>query len=181
VSVGRLISWKGHSNLIEAISTIPEGLRQGLKVLIVGYGLEEDKLRQLIKSNSLENNVYLLGARDDVVEILCASDVFSLVFSYSPDMKVTEVISISIIEAMAARLPIFVGDYANSQNYIIDGKNGFIVPPYNPSALGDKILLLKNNKSLREEIGKNGQIFALETFGIKQIVENYAKLYNSLS
>ena len=94
--VATLRSWKGHADLIEALSALPEAAM----VVIVGDGPQEDNLKSQVAARKLENRVVLVGRQPDVVPYLHAADAFVLP-SYA-----NEGVPQAMLQAMACELPI---------------------------------------------------------------------------
>ncbi|MDR3546822.1 MAG: glycosyltransferase [Candidatus Pacebacteria bacterium] len=179
VAIARLIAWKGHRLLIEAFASIAEQVPQA-KLYIVGGGPDFDELQRIINAGHLQECIYLTGFRTDIYEILAASDIFSLVFTF-PEGVQGDAIGIAGFEAMAFGLPVIVGAYRNAKRYVIDGENGIVVPPGNPDALGQAILRLTEDKTLRETIGKHAHNFIEKNLSLNTIVPIYESIYKLLT
>lgn len=178
VSVGRLIPWKGHENLIKSFSYIIKKYNS-IKLIVVGWGSGEEYLKKLIIKLGLEKNVKILGTREDVYEILSVSNIFSLVLSYGKEIN-AESIGIAGFEAMAFGLPPIVGDYPAVHKFIKNGVNGIIAEPNNPKALADSITLLVEEKDKRLFIGENARKYIESDLSWRKLVKIYESLYCSI-
>jgi glycosyltransferase involved in cell wall biosynthesis len=172
--VANLIPYKGHLDLLEALGQIRDRLASRFKVLCVGrdegaQGELEARCRQL----GLDDTVIFLGVRNDVADLLGASDI-ALLTSHQ------EGFSNSIIEAMAAGLPLVVTDVGGNAEAVVDGETGLVVPARQPAALGDAILELATDDELRGRFGRAGQERARRLFSLEGCVDRYERLYRGL-
>jgi len=133
VIVANLIPYKGHRDLIEAFEQAAPQIPAGWRLLIVGRddGIGTN-LRSQVRSARIEPNVLFLGARDDVSDLLAASDV-NLLSSHQ------EGFSNTVLEGMAAQLPAIVTDVGGNPEAILDGECGIVVPPHQPDRLAAAI------------------------------------------
>lgn len=99
VNVGRFHSQKNHPFLIRVFKELYEKDRSSV-LLLVGTGEDEDDIRDLVQDTGLEGSVMFLGMRDDVDEILQASDAFLLPSHF-------EGLPVVIVEAQASGLPCY--------------------------------------------------------------------------
>ena len=63
---------------------------------------------------------------------------------------------------------------------IIDGYNGFLVEPKNPSEIAQKIIWIIENPALAKNMGLNGRKLVEEKFDVKKRTEKIFTLYNKL-
>jgi glycosyltransferase involved in cell wall biosynthesis len=86
----------------------------------------------------------------------------------------------TLIEAMSCGVPCISFDCPHGpRNIITDGKNGYLVEPYNIEALAERICHLIENEELRKEMGKEARKRA-EDFTIDDIMGKWIKLFNSI-
>jgi glycosyltransferase involved in cell wall biosynthesis len=81
---------------------------------------------------------------------------------------------------MACGKPVVASRVGGLPDQIIDGYNGFLVPPRDPKALADRILYLLENPSEARRMGLNGRKLAVERFDIEKRVDKIVKLYQEL-
>ncbi|MBS1636790.1 MAG: glycosyltransferase [Bacteroidetes bacterium] len=86
----------------------------------------------------------------------------------------------SVVEAMAAGLPVISTDQGAIVESVQDGVNGFIVPPGNPAAIAEKLQTLLMDKSLREAMGKQSRSLYLNNFTEANMVENFSRTFQSV-
>ncbi len=83
-------------------------------------------------------------------------------------------------EAMACGKPVVATNVGGLPDQVVDGFNGFLVPPGDPKALADRILYLLDNPSEARRMGLNGRRLAVERFSIEKRVDGILELYESL-
>lgn len=122
IMIGRLVAEKGYPELVEAMRPLNAHL------WIVGERLASDHARAIDDTlNAIENDpwlgqkIRLLGYRDDVPDLLRASDIFVL-----PSHR--EGMPRSIIEAMLTGLPVVATNIRGSRELVVDGETGTLVP-----------------------------------------------------
>ena len=120
-----------------------------------------------------EKSIEWWGRRDDVPEILQQSTIACLP-SYREGMPKF------LLEAASAGLPIVTTDVPGCREVVINGENGYLVPPRNPEALADAIKKLLNDKTLRRKMGGKGRALVEREFGIEKIVEEILSLYQRM-
>ena len=143
--------------------------RQDLKFVLIGDGPDFSACEEYIRNKNLNENIFLLGNRLNVKELLPDLDVFVLLSKW-------EGLPLSIIEAMFCGLPIIASDVGGNRELIEDGVNGFLVN-HDINYISDKIIHLYDNAELMKSIGKNNKEKAHKMFNIKSMVGNYIKVY----
>jgi len=86
-----------------------------------------------------------------------------------------------IVEALAAGLPIISTDMGAISESVIDGFNGFIVPPDAPEEIAKKINLLYSNNKLRQSMSDNSRKLYLENFTAEKMVNKYIDVFHKIS
>jgi glycosyltransferase involved in cell wall biosynthesis len=174
VVVANLISYKGHTDLIEALGQISERLPAGWRVLCAGRDQGfQSKLERLAAERGVKTNVRFLGEYTDVPALLAGAD-FSVLSSWE------EGFSNVILESMSARLPMIVTDVGGNPEAVVDGETGLVVPSHDPSVLGQAILRLACDAGLRDRLGGAGQKRAEQEFSIERCVASHHALYEEL-
>ncbi len=157
---------KNYSFLIKATPEILK-LNPKIKILIIGDGPERKELENLIIELRLQNSVLLIGDLPDAYRFLKAFDLFTLTSRY-------EGMSITLIEAMQAGLPLITSDVGgakemlNDENliYKLDNKKEFI----------SKLSTLILNEALRSSVSIKMNEES-KKFDIKNTVDSYLKIY----
>jgi len=185
LTVSRFYPRKGFDTVLKAIKSIIDDTPNiPIKYFIVGDGEERTKIAKLITQLNLEKSVVLLGAIDDYLKnkYYKLSDIFILV----PEVKKDSIegFGIVFIEANYFKLPVIGSRSGGVKIAVEDGKSGFLIKPRDDKGLKEKILLLYDNKVLREKLGEYGhervkRLFnwkenALEYYKIiKKVIQNY--------
>ncbi|MFA5746642.1 MAG: glycosyltransferase [Candidatus Paceibacterota bacterium] len=177
-NAARLIPWKGHADLIKSFSKVVAALPNA-KLLIAGWGPLEEELRKQIIDLDLEGNIFLLGCRRDVKEILKIADVFSLPYNFKGRFN-GGWMSIAIMEAMAASKPIVITAVPGVEIAVVDGKTGVVVPSGNTDKLAEAFLFLINDPKTSEMMGRDGHDLAKKNFNIEDKVRQYEAVYEKL-
>jgi glycosyltransferase involved in cell wall biosynthesis len=151
--VGRLEPEKGVTRIVN----IAEKLRT-VDFIIVGYGSQEQELRNQIKIKNL-SNIQLLGMIDHnlLPQIYKKAHVL-LLPSY------TEGVPVVMLEAMMSELPVIVTDVGSVKEILNDDKGGFVVPIASTEEIIKKIQILMEHENLRMELGKLGRINVISKF-----------------
>ena len=129
-TVAALVPVKGLEYFLEAARSVSSEVPRTAFV-IAGGGVLEETLRKMAKDLGLD--VRFLGPRKDVPLVLSALDVFVL-------PSLSEGMGLSIMEAMAAGLPVVATEVGGVPELVVDGRTGILVPPKDPDALAEAIL-----------------------------------------
>lgn len=129
--VANLRPVKGLDDFIGAAALVAEEF-PAAHFVIVGQGEEEPGLRELAARNGLGARLHFAGPRSDVPELLQCLDV-GVLASHS------ESFSNSVLEYLAARLPVVVTDVGGVREAVEDGRQGFIVPPRAPARMAEAL------------------------------------------
>lgn len=172
MTVARLSPAKDHKTGLAAIQHLHQ---QGLKThwILAGDGPERAELERLVDGHHLRSHVHFLGTRHDVPELLPAADVFML-------CSITEGIPLTVIEAMAAQVPVAATKVGGLQEMINDRVNGLLTPPQDSHALGESLRILKTDGELRQSIVTAGKVTAENRFSWDGMIQAYADLYQEV-
>ncbi len=169
--VANIIPYKGHHDMIIAISRMVKIELPEFIVICVGRDNGDGKKLQLFSSQSgAAEKIIWLGERNDVPEILCTSDI-GLLCSYQ------EGFSNSILESMAARLPMVVTNVGGNSEAVSDAVCGYVIPPHDPTCIVTALIKLINSKEDRRRMGVASRKKIEEKFTQEQCVEQYLDLY----
>lgn len=144
--VGNLRCQKNHKCLLYAFQLLEAEIPQ-VRLLIVGAGPEEESLKQLSRDLGIHTKVTFTGAKLSTWDIYPIFDIYCLPSHY-------EGLPLTILEAMAAEIPV-VGTKVNGiRDIITNGKTGILVEPDNPAALAKGIKQLICNKEFCKCLSK---------------------------
>ncbi len=166
-------SWiKGHEDFIEAAKIVSDEM-PNTKFLLIGDGSNKERIADNVKRLGIRNNVLFLGKREDVPELLSTMDV-SVNASYSEGMSNT------LLESMAAGVPIVATAVDGNIETVIGGHAGLLVPPKNPQAMASAILKILKDKNLAQQMCENGREAVQGKFALKTMLKNMEGLYSDL-
>lgn len=169
--VGALTESKGVSDLIASFKKVK---RKNDRLLLVGGGPLEKKLRNLATSLKLQDSVVFMGVIPHwkIAEIYNLADIFVLP-SY------IEGLSSSLLEAMSCGKPTLTTYPSHSFRHdaVINGFNGLLVRAGDLDALSSSLRLLVDDVKLRRKLGENARKTAREKFDWSIIASKIHKLY----
>lgn len=168
LSVGELNKNKNHEVIINAIAELKD---PNLMYLICGQGSREIYLKQLAVRLGIAEKVKFLGFRNDVAEIYKLADVF--VF---PSYR--EGLSVSLMEAMSAGLPIICSSIRGNFDLIKDGEGGYLVAPDDIGGFVEKLKAVKNSAEIRHKMGRQN-ISEVKQYDQSAIKTQMQKLYTN--
>ncbi|WP_040207164.1 glycosyltransferase family 4 protein [Neobacillus jeddahensis] len=149
ITLTQLIPRKGLKNLIESWNDSDNRLKSDAELLILGDGPEKEDLIELLVRRQIYN-VQLLGNKSytEVAEYLQASDIFIL-----PTLE--DLFSLSVMEAMASKLPVMTSIYNGARELIIESKNGYV---FDSKSKEDTIKALNNMYSDKGRLNEMGNL-----------------------
>lgn len=174
-AVGRHVSYKGYDYLLKAFSKLPKDC----SLYLGGVGPETAKLKELVISLNLENQVHFVGyiPDEDLGSYLNACDVFC--FS---SVSQNEAYGITQIEAMLLEKPVVGFELHNGTTFVNqNGVTGIVVENKNINAYAEALLLLKNNPPLRKKLGHQAKERAQQLFSVEKMVNDTLKLYKKVT
>jgi len=172
-SVGRLVERKGFQWFVYKV--FPEVLKKRKEslYLIVGEGKLRSRIEKEIERNALAGKVFLLGeVKDQTLKLLYnASDLFIMPnISVEKDM---EGFGLVALEANSAGLPVIASKLEGIKDALKDGKNGFLVEPYDIQEFVNVITALLEDDRTREKMGRNARKYTLENYSCEKIARKY--------
>lgn len=175
--VGRYDPQKDHKNLISALGILKKkGVK--FKSVIIGTNLDDDNkiLKNLQMEYDLDSEVRFLGRRDDIPSVMNGINLFVLSSSFG------EAFPNVLNEAMACGTPCVTTDVGDAA--LIVGETGWVVPPKDPQALADAIMLAtqENQKDvcrawLNRKHASRERI--VENFSIEKMIDGYHRVWSN--
>jgi glycosyltransferase involved in cell wall biosynthesis len=161
---------------IEVASRVLNRCSDGVH-LFAGDGPMSTDVRRRIAELGLGDRIRLLGARDDIPDLMSASDV--LLFASRPDGM--EGMPTIMIEAGMSGLPVVGFDVAGSGEVVVDGQTGVLIPWGSVEELSDAALELLIDDEHRHSMGSAARRACIERFDVSQLAPRYLDLYEELS
>jgi len=172
VTAGRLVLVKGHTYLITAFAHVVKEI-PNVRLVFLGDGELKEALFVQTKTLGLENHVLFLGMRNDVPEIISASDLFVL-------PSINEGFGVVLLEAMAMKCPIVATNVGGIPEVVLDGETGILVPPKDPEQLARGIIKLLKDQTLARQLAESGYQRLKAYFDIKDTIVKIEHLYKEL-
>lgn len=157
---------KGHKTLFNAFLKLQQKA-PSVKLVLVGTGPEEANYK---KEYGFLTNVHFLGWRNDIPQLLAASDILVL-----PSLK--EAFGLVILEAMASHTVAIATDNGGAVDIIEHGKTGYLVPPENSQAIVDALFTILQNPDQKRDIEKAAFERVEEHFTAQVMAKNTADIY----
>lgn len=132
---------KGHRYLFGAFEKLQKEFPT-LNLVLVGKGPLEKEFKEDYGHNP---NIHFLGWRDDIPQILRASDIFVL-----PSLK--EAFGLSVVEAMASETAVIATDSGGVKDIIKHNTTGYLVQPSSSDAIADAIRALILNPDMKKDL-----------------------------
>ena len=170
--IGRLAKQKRVEDLIWAVETLRQ-IRPRLHLIVIGDGPERERLEQFTRDVHCIGHVHFLGHRDDAAQFLPALDVVCLASSF-------EGMSNSVMEAMAAGLPVLASDIPPNRELVVPGETGFLFKLADSVGIMQFLRRLIDEPGLAEGLGRAGRERIEREFSIERMVDGYANVYRQL-
>jgi glycosyltransferase involved in cell wall biosynthesis len=167
VSVGRLKYPKDFATFVAALERLEVG---SFRALVIGDGPDREALSAELARTGLGEIVELAGERGDVPDLLAASDIFVL-------SSRSEGLPVSILEAMAAGLPVVASAVGGVAELVEDGETGLLVPAGDADALAVALRRLVVDPELRQGLGAAGRRRAEAHFDLPAFREAHLGLF----
>lgn len=174
IIVARIDGLKGHELLLWSLTLLPASTAQKTRLLVAGDGAKREAMEELAHDLKLgSEKVLFLGHRRDVSDLLSAADFFAL-----PSLM--EGLPLSMLEAMAHRLPVVATPVGGIPELVEEGTHGLLTPVDDAKSLAMAIERLVEDPRLRRQLGDNGRRRVEEEFGFERMIDSYEELYCSL-
>lgn len=172
ITVANLRPEKAHETLIDAAAILIKEYPDA-EFLIVGGGERLAALKALADRRGVASHVRFLGHRDDVPALMAESDVFAL-----PSRS--EAFPNSVLEAMAAGLPIVACSVGGIPELIDQERNGLLVPAGNATALSAALGRLMASPEWAASLGRAARQTVEARFSFDRMVRSFEGLYLDL-
>ncbi|MBU4376335.1 MAG: lipopolysaccharide heptosyltransferase II [Candidatus Omnitrophica bacterium] len=171
-TIGRLSPVKGQEVLLKAASRVSDSV-PSLKVLMVGDGPDEKRLRKIADTLGIGDNVVFSKSAKDTKKPLSVMDIFIL-----PSVK--EGLGLSLLEAMASAKPCIASRVGGIENVIKDKKNGILFNVGDAEDLARKIVDLLNDKKTMSALGEKAREEVLRDFTLDKMADKVENLYKKV-
>lgn len=170
--VGRLVPIKDVGTLIRAVALARRRVPR-VRLLVAGDGECRRALQQIAASLDLADAAIFLGWRDDVVALYASMDMFAL-------SSLNEGTPVSLIEALAAGLPVVATDVGGVRDVLREGRLGALVPPRHPEGLADRICEVAQDRAAARLQAESARQDVRARYGADQLTAQMAALYEEV-
>ena len=168
--VGRLDQQKGLPDLLDAAERVI-ALKNNWHLALAGDGPCRDwLLDQISKRSAFHGKVHWLGRRDDIPNVLKSADVLVLA-------SLWEGMPNSVLEAMAAGITVIGTAVEGTEDLVINGDTGWLVPPGDASTLAGAMLEATKSSDRLKRYGEAGHLRAEREFSLEATVAAYEQLW----
>jgi L-malate glycosyltransferase len=171
-TVARLDPVKDLLSLLEAFSIVRSHIPDALLV-IVGDGPEREAIERRAALPDLAGAVRMTGFRSDVRALLPAADIYV-------SSSISEGVSITILEAMAAAVPVVATAVGGTPEVLALETGGTLVPARDPYGLARAVITLAEDAPRRRAIGAEGRRRVETAFTVDRMVAEYTRIYRRL-
>lgn len=175
MSVARLVSWKGHEGLIDALVDIPDA-----HLLIIGWGPLETSLKQRAETQGVLSRVHFLGRRTDVYTLFAIADCYVQAHQHSGKHS-WEGPNLSQIEACAAGIPSVSTAVPRIEELIEEGITGHLAAMGDSRALAQAIQKTLRDTENAKRMADVAKERALKQYAVDDMVHIYEYLYEHLT
>jgi glycosyltransferase involved in cell wall biosynthesis len=170
-TISRLFYLKGHDDLLDIAPEMCARL-PNLRFLWIGDGLLKAEFERRTEQTGLRDRFILTGlvSPERVPELTNAMDIL-----VHPSRR--EGLARALAQGQLCGKPVITYDIDGNKEGLIDGKTGFVLPPFDEVKLAKAIIELAENATLRNEMGSRGREFALARFDAKVMIDALESLY----
>ena len=172
-SIGRLADGKGLDDLLEAVAAARGRISWPVKVWLGGDGPIKTALENLAARPELQGVVQFLGFRQDIGNLLAASDLIAL-----PSLR--EGLSIALLEAMAMEKPIVATSIGSNREVTRDGECAHLVAPEDRAALAEAIAQMANDPEYAQQLAKAAGCAYRSTYTNRAMLNSYNAEYDKV-
>lgn len=171
--IARFHPVKDHATLLRAFAATAPG-HPDTDLLLIGDGPLRPDLEHLSAKLGLLERVRFLGIRTDVPDLLRASDVFILT-------SVSEAASLTLLEAMAASLPVVVTRVGGNPEIVRENLDGLLVPQSHSAAAAAALDRILRDPGLAMRLGASARARVLASYPLERTIQRYCELYEALA
>ena len=172
--VARFHAQKRHADLVEALTLLASN-HISFRCVLAGDGPLLENVKSQVDRSGLKELIEFRGRIEPTAirELLAEADLFALPSEW-------EGLPRSVIEAMAVGLPVVGTDVNGTNELVIHGVTGLLVPPRDPTALAQSLTTLLLDAQLRREMGRRGRRRVEEEFDLRKMIRQLEEFYASV-
>lgn len=173
IMIARMHPIKNHNLLIEAFHKLKQEY-ENIKLLLLGDGVEEKRLKEKVKKLNLIDDIIFLGFRENIEDYIEISDISiltSLNEGGSPPLV--------ILESGIKKVPIIASNVGDI-SYTVNKNNGFLIDPASAHDIYDKMKEAYNNKNKLNILGENLYNTVINKYSMERFCKSYYECYKNL-
>lgn len=170
--IARLVPIKNHRLFLQAAQVVAEAVPQA-RFLVVGDGELREELETYTRDLGLEGSVLFTGWRRDLPRLYADLDVVALT-------SINEGTPVSLIEAMAAGVPVVATAVGGVPDVVVDGETGYLVEAGDVKGMTEAIIELLRSPEKASEMGSTGREAVYPRFAAQTLIANVERLYAEL-
>ncbi len=170
--VARLVPIKNHLLFLQVAKLVAEAVPQA-RFLVVGDGELRGELKAYARDLGLDERVLFTGWRRDLARLYADLDVVALT-------SINEGTPVSLIEAMAAGVPVAATAVGGVPDVVVDGETGYLVKAGDVEGMAEAVIDLLRNPEKAREMGQEGREAAYPKFAVQTLIANVEGLYAEL-
>jgi glycosyltransferase involved in cell wall biosynthesis len=167
-------SWRGNDDVLESMTRVCHALPHARLLFVGAPPARVVSMRDRAFRRGIGESVHVLGHREDIPEILAASDL--VVDASYAGLGLTG----SLREALAVETPVIGTNLEGHPELILEGETGSLVPPRNPDALAQAILRMLENPTRAKTMARAGRKRVEAHFSMIQKIQRTEALYERL-
>lgn len=171
-SIGRITEQKGMDIFLKAMKSVIS-CKPDVAGIIVGDGKDLTKIKALANELKIEDNILFLGYQKNIIDIIGQIDFVVLASRW-------EGLPLVPIETFSQGKTIIASDISGNNEVIKDGSNGILFESENVRVLANKILLLAENPSMRQQLEKNAITTYKEKYSYDNFISKYKQIYRDM-
>lgn len=172
VNVASLVPEKNHEGLIRIIKGL-KSAHPGLKTLIVGDGKLRNHLQKRIVTEGMQDNIILLGYRNDVMSIMRHATALVM-------PSLVEGLPGVILEAFYCKLPVIANNVGGISEVVVQKETGWLIEKGNEKQFAESVVEVLNSRDTVERISQNAYAVVTREFTNSQIAARFEKAYQKI-
>ncbi|WP_066890488.1 glycosyltransferase family 4 protein [Clostridium nigeriense] len=170
--ISRIIDYKGVYDFVDIAKEVI-ATNKNTRFFFIGDGEESKNLREYISKNNLDDYVFMIGSKDNVIEHLKHIDLV-LLCSY------VEGLPLAPIEAFSQRIPVVATNIPGTCEEIINGINGYLAPVKDISSFAKRINEIYYNIDLYKSLKKGAYRTFTQNFSSEKYINSHLKFYKKV-
>ena len=173
VNVARFEPQKGHFFLLQTLNHLIPQVNRKVVTLLVGIGIDQEKIEAEVKRLRLQDVVYFTGYRQDIPDILTASDVSIMTSHY-------EGIPRALMESMALGIPVVATDVPGTHSLITSGQTGLLVGYGDIPGMSDALIKVMTDPALADRFREKGRHLVQTKFNEYAVADRVEEVYSHI-